>query len=219
MSRNDLTRHWRNRPWRVRAVVLALAATGLATAAFAAADFTGWPDANKLGRTITRQRVAAGEPAKTARARQDTPLTPDQMFAAAASWENEMSKTLEHAETMRLQAYRSRDIIRMTCVDERLGQMKEVWAIVKPRFTTIHAATGDELSLRSQFTTIREGAERIAQLADDLEQCVGDTLDSVSATRLPGEDNGPGAAIDDPTLPPNPTTTPLDRPGYASPMR
>jgi hypothetical protein len=219
MSRNDLTRHWRNRPWRMRAVWLALAATGLATAAFAGADFTGWPDANKLGRTIMRQRVAAGESAGApARVRQDTPLTADQMFAASATIEVEMQKQIEHAESLRIEAYRTRDIIRMTCVDERLGQMKEVWGIVRPRFTTIKTAVGDELNLRGQFNTIREGADRMNQLSADLEQCTGDTLDSATAGRLPGEENGPGAAVDDPTLPPNPTTT-FDRPGYASPYR
>src|SRR5204863_8269345 len=115
---------------------------GIATAAFAAVDFTASPDAKLMGRVIMRQRVAAGQPAQApARVRQDTPLTADQMFASAASYELDMTKALEHAENVRVHAYRARDIIRMTCVDERLGQMKQIMFIAKPRFTTIKLAS------------------------------------------------------------------------------
>jgi hypothetical protein len=217
MSRDDLTRHFRNRPWRVRAVWLAIAATGLA-AAFAGAEIMATPDTNAMTRTITRQRVAAGEAARPPARESDKPLTPDQIFAAVASYEGDMTKALEHGESLRIHAYRSRDIIRMTCVDEKLGQMKEIMAIAKPRFTTIKNPMNDELQLRSQYTTLREGWERINQLSADMESCMGDSLEAIAAAGIPEEQNGPGAAVDDPTLPPNPTVT-LDRPGYASPFR
>jgi hypothetical protein len=216
MSRNDLTRHSRNRPWRLRLVWLALAATGLATAAFAGADFVAKPDKDAMAHTITRQRVAEGEPAKAPQKRQDTPLTADQMFAAVDSYESDMNKALEHAESLRVKAYRSKDIIRMTCVDEKLGQMKEIVTIARPRFTTIKSAGDDELRLRSQFTTIREGWERVNQLSADMENCMGDTLDNVAIGNL-NEEGGPGASIDDPTRPPEPTNI-LERPGLASPV-
>lgn len=218
MSRNELTRHSRSRPWRLRLVWLALAATGLATAAFAGADFAARSDADLMRRTITRQRVAEGQVAKPPLAREDKPPTAEQMFAALDTYEADMDKAVEHGEKLRIHAYRSKDIIRMTCVDEKLGQMKEVIAIAKPRFTTIKTAAGDELRLRSQFTTIREGWERVNQLAADMESCMGDVLDAVAIGSLPGEQNDPGASIDDPTRPPDPTSV-LDRPGLASPVK
>jgi hypothetical protein len=218
MSRNELTRHSRNLFRRTRAVWLALAATGLATAAFAGADFAAKPDS--MQRTIARQRVAAAEDAKAPqqRVRQDTPLTADQMLAAVVSYEADMTKALQHGEALRVNAYRSKDIIRMTCVDEKLGQMKEIMAIAKPRFATIKESTQDELKIRSQFTTIREGWERMNQLSTDMEACMGDVLDQVVIGKLNQEDLGPGASVDDPTMPPNPTQV-VERPGYASPYR
>jgi hypothetical protein len=199
-------------------VWLALAATGLATAAFAGADFAAKTDNQAMDRALTRQRVAAGEPAKAPAKRQDSPLTADQMFAALGSYEADMDKALEHGESLRVHAYRSRDIIRMTCVDEKLGQMKEIVGIAKPRFATIKSAANDELRLRSQFTTIREGWERVNQLSADMESCMGDTLDQVAIGKLNEEDTGPGASVDDPTRPPSPTNF-IERPGYASPYR
>jgi hypothetical protein len=197
---------------------LGLAAMGLATAAFAdVVDFAAKPDDARMNRAITRQRIAAGQQVQ-ARPRQDTPLTVDQMLAAAASYEPEMARALEHGENLRLHAYRARDLIFMTCVDEKLGQIKEILYIAQPRFSTIKTATHDELSMRSQFTTLREGWERINQLSAEMESCIGDGSGPVYLPGLAGEETGPGAAVDDPTMPPNPNNI-VDRPGYASPFR
>ena len=43
-----------------------------------------------------------------------------------------MAGALEHAEAVRIVAYRSRDIIRMTCIDDKLGQMKEASRTRRP---------------------------------------------------------------------------------------
>jgi hypothetical protein len=202
--------------WRGRAIRLALVGTGLVTA-LATADMATRPDDAAMGRAITRQRVAAAEAPSAAPERKGRALTPDEMLAAAESFETQIKQTLEHGETLRVGAYRSKDIIRMTCVDDKLGQMKQIYSIAKPRFVTIKQAGPDEFRLRSQFTTIREGYERISQLAEEMESCTGDSLDAVSAAKINEEGHGPGEAVGDPTLPPNPTTNVLDRPGFASP--
>jgi hypothetical protein len=217
MRRKASTRLSRTLTWRGRALQLAIVSTGLVTA-IAAAQIATQPDENAMSHAITKQKVTVGQPARAAPERQRTPLTPDQMLAAADSYEHEIKQAIEHGETLRIGAYRSKDIIRMTCVDEKLGQMKEIAGIAGPRFATIKQATNDEFNMRSQFTTIREGAERVKQVAEEMEACMGDSLDAVTVGKLNEEETGPGASIADPTQPPTPTME-VERPGFASPYR
>jgi hypothetical protein len=195
---------------------LALVGTGLATA-LAAAEMVTKPDDVAMARAITRQRIAAAEAPRAAPDRQSRPMTPDDILAASESYENQIKQTLEHGETLRVNAYRLKDIIRITCVDEKLGQMKQIAAIAKPRFTSIKQTVHDQFHMLSQFTVIREGWERISQLAEEMEACTGDSLDAVSAAKIMEEQHGPGEGVADPTLPPNPTTNDVERPAQASP--
>lgn len=226
MRRNDHGRHaldnlrrGRALLWRGRALKLALVSTALVTA-IAAAQMATKPDDDAMSRAITHQQVAAGQAVKKpgAAGRQDKALTPDQMLVATASYEVDMRQAIAHGEVMRVSAYRSKDIIRMTCVDEKLGQMKQVVNIAQSRFSSIKETTGDEFQMRSQFTVVREGWERVKVLADEMENCMGDSLDAVAVGQLNEEGNGPNASVTDPTQPPAPTFV-LDRPGYASPYR
>jgi hypothetical protein len=214
MGRKDPARHARNILWRGRAVKLALVGTGLVTA-LAGAQMAAKPDDAAMARTIKQQQVAEGQaptpPKETGKA-----MTPDEMLAAAVTYEAEMNRAFEHAEAARVSARRSRDIIRMTCVDDKHGQMRQVMVIAKPRFTTIKGLESDEFHMRAQFTIIREGAERMRQLSDELEACTGDSLQGVGDIRLEDEQHGPGGAVTDPTLPANPTLD-LARPEQASP--
>ena len=46
------------------------------------------------------------------------------MLILAPKYTADMQTAVEHAEDVRIAAYRTRDIIRMTCIDDKLGQMK-----------------------------------------------------------------------------------------------
>jgi hypothetical protein len=213
MGRKDPSRRSSSIVWRGRAVTLALVGTGLVTA-LAGAQMATKPDDSEMSRVIAQQQIAGGQVPKT---KKDTgkAMTPDEMLAGAEAFDHEMTRTIEHAENARILARRSRDIIRMTCVDDKQGQMKQVFAIAKPRFTTIKDLVNDEFHMRAQFTIIREGAERMRQLADELEACTGDGAEWVGDIRLEDE-RGPGAQVTDPTLPADPTLD-VARPGPASP--
>lgn len=212
MRRNLRGRH----TWRTSALWLAIVGTGLATA-IATAGMTTKDDAKAMTRAITRQRVVAGLAADAPAPKKESPFTADEMLAAAASFEQEMNTVLAHGETLRIAAYRSRDIIRMNCIDDKLGQIMTIITIAKPRFTTIKGLTGDLFHMRADFTTIREGAERVKELVGELESCLGDVLDATTLDKL-GQENTPGSAETDPTLPPEPSHQ-VDRPGNASPYR
>jgi hypothetical protein len=197
--------------------MLALVGTGLVTA-LAAAEVGSSPDEGAMSRTIVQQKVADGQPPTAATVRDDKAISPDEMLADAERYEREMKQAIEHAETLRANARHSHDIIRMTCVDDRYGQMKQVWTIARPRFRTIPGLRADEFHMRAQFTVIRTGADRMAQLAAEIETCTGDSLDPGIAGRLEEEGRGPNGSVTDPTLPADPIVD-LHRPEQASPYQ
>jgi len=214
MGRKDPARHSTNILWRGRAVKLALVGTGLVTALAGAQMATKTDDA-AMSKAIAQQQVASGQAPPAVKA-QAQAMTIDEMLAGAETYEHEMTRALEHAETARVTARRSRDIIRTTCVEDKAGQMKQVFAIAKPRFRTIKELTSDEFHMRAQFTILREGAERIRVLSDELEACTGDSAEAVGDIRLEDEKHIPGTAVTDPTLPADPQLD-LQRPTQASP--
>src|ERR1700689_4661575 len=80
------------------------------------------------------------------------PYSADQMLGLAQSYDKDMQTTIEHAQDVRIVAYRSRDIIRMTCVDDKLTQIKMVMEIAQPRYLTMRTFRTAELVMREQFS-------------------------------------------------------------------
>jgi hypothetical protein len=216
MRRIDGTRLSTNIVWRGRLGRFALVGTGLATA-FAAAQIATKPDDAQMARTIAQQQVSSGQSPVGKGLRDNKPMSVDDILVESERYGREMKKIFEHAETLRVNARRTRDIIRMTCVDDRYGQIRQVWIIAEPRLETIKGLRDDDFHLRAQFTIIREGADRMRQLADEIETCTGDSLEN-PALGLIDEAGSPTGSITDPTLPANPVLD-VARPPDSSPFR
>ena len=196
----------------------ALATLGLAGAVYAADQVTAPPANDDVSQVITNQRIREGGLAKPADvANQREKLSPEQMIGEVARFDGEAKTAYEQAEATRIQTYRSRDIIRMTCIDDKLTQMKEVMTVVGPRLQAFSTLTVDDLRMRQHFLVLQQAHNRIMELAAEVEGCSGDTLDSVSIGRIK-EETPEAETISDPTRPPSPTRD-IDRPGEASPYR
>jgi hypothetical protein len=203
------------RAWILRG---ALATLGLAGAVYAADQVTAPPANDDVSQVITNQRIREGGVAKPeALGNQREKLSPDQMIAEVARFDGEAKTAYEHAEATRIQTYRSRDIIRMTCIDDKLTQMKEVMTVVGPRGQAFATLAADDLRMRQHFLVLQQAHNRILELATEVEGCSGDSLDSVSIGRIK-EETPETDTIYDPTRPPTPTRE-IDRPGEASPYR
>jgi hypothetical protein len=196
----------------------ALATLGLAGAVYAADQVTQPTAPDDVNQTLTNQRVREGTPA---RPELDgilrEKLSPEQMIEHVAKFEAEAKVTYDHAEATRIQTYRSRDIIRMTCVDDKLTQMKQVMNVVEPRARAFPTLASDELRMRQHFLVLQQANNRMTELAAELDGCMGDVLDAVSMGRIK-EETPETNTISDPTQPPAPTHD-IDRPGEASPYR
>jgi hypothetical protein len=194
-----------------------LATLGLAGAVYAADQVTA-PPPDDVSKTITAQRVKEGELANPPDVgSQRTKLTSDQMIDVTAKYDTESKAAYEHAETTRIEAYRSRDIIRMTCIDDKLTQMKQILTVVAPRLQGFARLVSDDLVMRQHFLVLQQARNRVLELASEIDACLGDTLDGVSMGRIK-EETPPTDGAFDPFRPPTPTRD-IERPGEASPYR
>jgi hypothetical protein len=199
-----------------------VATVGLAGGVYAADQATAppQPTGDELARTIATQRATDGQlvrPNKVSE-HQVEPFTPDQMLGLAEQYGKEMKGASEHVEDLRILAYRSRDLIRMTCVDDKLTQIVVVAKLAEPRIASLSTLQGDKLVLQEHFLLVQQARERVAELAIEAEQCMGDDLSPVGLGRLK-EETPPATDNDfDPTRPPAPGVD-IERPAEASPYR
>jgi hypothetical protein len=215
MQRGMRVKRTRRTVWILRG---ALATLGLAGAVYAADQVTAPPPPpDDVTKTITEQRVKHGELAKPPDIEnQRVKLTADQMIEAAGRYDAESKSAYEHAETTRIEVYRSRDIIRMTCVDDKLTQMKQILTVVEPRLLAFPRLVSDDLVMRQHFLVLQQAHNRVLELATEIEGCMGDTLDGVAMGRI--KEETPTDVVFDPTRPPTPGRE-IERPGEASPYR
>jgi len=216
-----MARCMRGKPTRRSVWILrgALATLGLAGAVYAADQATEPPAPADVGATITAQKVKRGELVKTNEdlEHQAEKLSAEQMTVLVSKYDTESKVAYEHGETTRIQAYRSRDIIRMTCVDDKLTQMKEVLNAATPRLLAFSRLADDELRMRQHFVVLQQARNRVMELAAEILVCMGDTLDGISNSRI-REEGSTSDPVLDPTRPPTPTRD-IERPGEASPYR
>jgi hypothetical protein len=200
---------------RARILKLTLALTGIAGGVYAA-DLATSPETPDLAQTINAQRAAEGQIVNgPSMLHQATAYGPDQMLELAQTYDKEMHIAIDHAQDVRIVAYRSRDIIRMTCVDDKLTQIKLVIDIAQPRYLTMRTFKTAELVMREQFSIISQAHDRVGELSTQVDGCLGDDLNAVSAGRIQ-EQEQPSNIPGDPTRPGSPNVD-IDRPPEASP--
>jgi hypothetical protein len=203
---------------RRRWIVVA-ASVGLAGGVYAAEQATAPGGDGDLQQTITAQRIGEGQTARTPTdEHQLEAYSPDQMLELAAKYDLEMKTAAEHTENLRIVAYRTRDLIRMTCIDDKLAQMLTVIKMTAPRVQSLGRDQGELLVMREHFTIVQQARLRVSELVTEADQCMGDNLIAVPGGRIQEEAAPATDNVFDPTRPPAPTRD-VDRPPEASPYR
>jgi len=206
----------RRTAWIGRGVLATLALAG----AVYAADQAGTPPPEDLAQTINNQKIKEGalaRPPVLDPEHQADKLSSDQMIELAGKYDTESKTALEHSENARINAYHARDIIRMTCIDDKLAQMKEITVMTEPRLLAFPRLKDNDLVMRQHFLVLQQARNRVLELAAEVDACTGDALDAVSMGHIKEETPTTDPASD-PTRPPAPVHD-IDRPGEASPYR
>ncbi len=203
---------------RGRIVKICVAVCGLAGGVYAAEEATS-PTGPTLEQTIAQQLVSEGQAAHESGATKEIEnYTPEQMLAMATVYDQEMRRAIDHAQDVKILAYRTHDIIRMTCIDDKVDQIKQVITLTESRYLMLRSFKSQVIVMQSQFAIISAAHQRVTQLSAEIDACMGENLDAVSIGRIQ-EETVPGAnTVNDPTRPQS-SIQEIERPAEASPYR
>jgi len=132
-------------------------------------------------------------------------LSSPEMLGQGKEYFRVMNETLGHIQTLQETARRQKDIIKLNCVTDKLVQAKVNINIAEQAMTTLQEsiARADEGARTHEFTRLTIVNQKVLVLGTEAENCIGEDLSFVGATRVDVEVD-PGIPTSDPTLPPTP---------------
>lgn len=142
-------------------------------------------------------------------------LDRDEMVSLVKKYATEIVEAVSTGESERDKASRAKDIIKLTCIQDRLANLKIMKRLSDERLAASerNRIRADELNLRHEFRGVELAHQRVIQLRRELVGCMGESLE----VSIAGGDR-PVPVSEDPTgahLPP----PPVDRPPPASPYK
>jgi hypothetical protein len=139
--------------------------------------------------------------------------TPEEQVAQSEAIFATGTSIRDRVQGMLTDARRDRDVIRITCLEDKLTQIRAHIASAEARHGELRAAVeaNDGASREHQYTTIRVLATKLRDLSREAAQCVGQDVFEVPEATVSGE--GPDE-IEDPTVLP---TTPAPDVPYIPP--
>ena len=145
-------------------------------------------------------------------------LTPAEMVNQSKDYFKSMGEVLKRVQTLQDQSKRDKDIIRLNCVTDKLVQVRVNMNIAEQSMAALQEAMtrADEGQRTHEFTRLTIVNQKVLVLGAEAENCIGEDLSFVGATRVDVEID-PNIPTYDPTQPPAPGID-IERPGEASPM-
>jgi hypothetical protein len=145
-------------------------------------------------------------------------LTPAEMVNQSKDYFKGMAEVLKRIATLQDQAKREKDIIRLNCVTDKLVQARVNVNIAEQSMATMQEsiARNDEGAETHEFTRITIVNQKVTVLGAEAENCIGEDLSFVGATRVDVEVD-PNIPQYDPTTPGSPFVD-ITRPPEASPI-
>jgi len=144
-------------------------------------------------------------------------LTPQEMQQTSKDYLKGMNDVVKRIATLQDQSKRQKDIIRLNCVTDKLVQAKVNVTIAEQSMANLQESItrADEGGRTHEFTRLTIINQKVLVIGAEAENCIGEDLSFVGATRIDVEV--------DPNLPTIDVTTPptgiidIERPPKASP--
>lgn len=168
-----------------------------------------------LAQTDGEDETPSGETAGEVSARRRADLTPAEQLAEAQRTQERGSTLSRRVAGMLDEARRENDVIRVTCLDDKLTQINAHLRTLSSRLESLQEASqlGDEGRRDHEFTVITVLGQNLTELDRAANECVGQDLYETGATRVtttidpsvPDEDPSvivPPAEIPVPYIPP-----------------
>jgi len=183
------------RPRRTRIAAMSLALIGASAVAFAAVD----DDINiDFRKSIT--------------------LSPQETQAQAKDYYKKMQETQRRVTQLQAKAKKDKDMVKLNCVNDKLKQLKGHMTVTDQSMSslTLDVAKSDDTARQHEFTRISILYQKVVTLGTEAEQCIGEDVSYVGATRVDVEID-PSIPPTDPTMPDLPVPD-VTRPPEASPF-
>ena len=145
-------------------------------------------------------------------------LTPAEMVNQSKDYLHGMAEVVKRIQGLQEEAKRQKDIIRLNCVTDKLVQARVNANIAEQSMASLQegVAKNDEGSETHEFTRLTIVNQKVTVLGAEAENCIGEDLSFVGATRVDIEVD-PNIPQYDPTTPGSPFID-ITRPAEASPV-
>ena len=146
-------------------------------------------------------------------------LTPQEMLGQGQDYFRSINEIIKRMQVLQETAKRQKDIIKLNCVTDKLVQAKVNLNIAEQSMTSLQEsiARADEGGRTHEFTRLTIVNQKVLVLGAEAENCIGEDLSFVGATRVDVEID-PSIPVTDPTQPGGPVVS-IERPPEASIFR
>jgi hypothetical protein len=150
--------------------------------------------------------------------RKNVTLTPQETLAQSKDYYRKMQDVQKRILMLQAKAKKDKDVVKLNCVDDKLVQVRGHQVVTDQSMTSLNSAItrGDDPARLHEFTRLSILYQKVVTLGTEAEQCIGEDVSYVGATRVDVEID-PSIPPDDPTQPPLPVPV-VERPPEASPF-
>jgi hypothetical protein len=150
--------------------------------------------------------------------RKSITLSPQETQAQAKDYYKKMQETQRRVTQLQAKARKDKDMVKLNCVNDKLTQLKGHMTVTDQSMSTLtlDIAKGDDTARQHEFTRISILYQKVVVLGTEAEQCIGEDVSYVGATRVDVEID-PSIPPTDPTMPDLPVPD-VTRPPEASPF-
>jgi hypothetical protein len=187
-----------------RVIKIVLGATLISQVAMAQAPSGGSPPATSPSTNVTVAQPAG--------------LSPQDMLTQSQTYKTNTMQTTQRLSQMVEEARKQKDVIRLTCLTDKVVQANANMNILDKALISLQDAVGrnDEGSSTHEFTRITIVNQKVQILGAEAEGCVGEELQFVGATKVDVEVSKD--VRNDDTSQPATSGTGFERPPVASPF-
>jgi hypothetical protein len=145
-------------------------------------------------------------------------LTPQETVAQSKDYYKKMQETYRRIQQLQAKARKDKDMVKLNCVNDKVTQVKGHLTVSDQSMASLSVdiAKGDDQARQHEFTRMTILYQKIVTLGTEAEQCIGEDVSYVGATRVDVEID-PAIPPTDPTEPPLPVPD-VQRPPEASPF-
>jgi hypothetical protein len=150
--------------------------------------------------------------------RKNVTLTPQETLAQSKDYYRKMQDVQKRILMLQAKAKKDKDVVKLNCVNDKLVQVRGHQVVTDQSMTSLNLAIsrGDDTERLHEFTRLSILYQKVVTLGTEAEQCIGEDVSYVGATRVDVEI--------DPSIPPTDPTQPdlplpdVQRPPEASPF-